>query len=471
MIYDPLLGSIRTGNNGAGVSYDPILGKLRSGDVGIDVVYDELLGEVRADDLINPIEIFSAGEQGAWFDPSDLSTLFQDSAGTTPVTAVEQPVGKILDKSGRGNHASQPTSAARPVLSARVNLLTKTEDFGDEVWTAYVENMSRTADTITANGTSGYHYISQLCPFINGRRDTVSFETKASTARYLQVYPRGASDIMGATLDTQDGTYATFGSGVTVSSVLLSDGFYRFSVSFTVIGGSNGLEISIVSSENSVRRESSSVTGSIQVRKISLVPADQSSLPYQRVNTATDYDTVGFPKYLKFDGVDDFLVTNSIDFSATDEMTVWSGVRKLRDSAIGMLAELSVAMSINPGSFYMGAPASTTPTYTFASMGITYGVATTPTTYASPVTNILTGTSDISADSAKLRINGSQVAESTADQGTGNYGNYPLYIGMRGGTTLPFKGHLYGLVVRGKTTLDGVIAKMERWINSKTKAY
>ena len=25
---------------------------------------------------------------GAWFDPSDMSTLYQDAAGTTPVTAV-----------------------------------------------------------------------------------------------------------------------------------------------------------------------------------------------------------------------------------------------------------------------------------------------------------------------------------------------------------------------------------------------
>ena len=42
--------------------------------------------------------LFAAGEQGAWFDPSDFSTMFQDSAGTTPVTAVEQPVGLMLDK-------------------------------------------------------------------------------------------------------------------------------------------------------------------------------------------------------------------------------------------------------------------------------------------------------------------------------------------------------------------------------------
>ena len=32
-----------------------------------------------------------------------------------------------------------------------------------------------------------------------------------------------------------------------------------------------------------------------------------TSKPYQRVNTATDYDAVGFKKYIKFDGVDDYL--------------------------------------------------------------------------------------------------------------------------------------------------------------------
>ena len=31
----------------------------------------------------NPSELFKNGEQGAWYDPSDLSTLFQDAAGTS----------------------------------------------------------------------------------------------------------------------------------------------------------------------------------------------------------------------------------------------------------------------------------------------------------------------------------------------------------------------------------------------------
>jgi len=45
-----------------------------------------------------PDELFANGEKGAWYDPSDLTTLFQDSAGITPVTADGDPVGLMLDK-------------------------------------------------------------------------------------------------------------------------------------------------------------------------------------------------------------------------------------------------------------------------------------------------------------------------------------------------------------------------------------
>lgn len=43
--------------------------------------------------------LFSSGEQGGMWDATDMATLFQDSAGTTPVTAVSQPIGLMLDKS------------------------------------------------------------------------------------------------------------------------------------------------------------------------------------------------------------------------------------------------------------------------------------------------------------------------------------------------------------------------------------
>ena len=46
-----------------------------------------------------PLSLFANDEAGVWYDPSDLSSLFQDAAGTTPVTAAGQPVGLMLDKS------------------------------------------------------------------------------------------------------------------------------------------------------------------------------------------------------------------------------------------------------------------------------------------------------------------------------------------------------------------------------------
>lgn len=46
-----------------------------------------------------PVTLFAGGKQGALYDPSDLTTLFQDAAGTVPVTKSGDPVGLMLDKS------------------------------------------------------------------------------------------------------------------------------------------------------------------------------------------------------------------------------------------------------------------------------------------------------------------------------------------------------------------------------------
>ena len=50
-----------------------------------------------------------------WIDPSDISTLFTDSGGTTAVTAAEDPIGRAADKSGNSRHATQSTSGYRPL--------------------------------------------------------------------------------------------------------------------------------------------------------------------------------------------------------------------------------------------------------------------------------------------------------------------------------------------------------------------
>lgn len=66
--------------------------------------------------FINTFLFFSPSSLSpvAWYDPSDLSTLWQDD-GTTPVTTDGQSVYRMDDKSGNGNHYRQATEAARPL--------------------------------------------------------------------------------------------------------------------------------------------------------------------------------------------------------------------------------------------------------------------------------------------------------------------------------------------------------------------
>ena len=54
---------------------------------------------LRSSVAFNPAVLFRLTDTGWVYDHSDFSTIFQDAAGTIPVTAVGQPVGLQLDKS------------------------------------------------------------------------------------------------------------------------------------------------------------------------------------------------------------------------------------------------------------------------------------------------------------------------------------------------------------------------------------
>ncbi|MBI1179114.1 MAG: hypothetical protein GC201_01050 [Alphaproteobacteria bacterium] len=103
----------------AGVWRDPVPVQIL--DAGTEFHTDPA-GAVRAAvtmsgiSVFDPSALFTGSEEGGWYDPSDLTTLFQDSAGTVPVAADGDPVGKMLDKSGNGRHLTAAADAARPTF-------------------------------------------------------------------------------------------------------------------------------------------------------------------------------------------------------------------------------------------------------------------------------------------------------------------------------------------------------------------
>jgi hypothetical protein len=425
----------------------------------------------------SPASLFAAGEQGAWYDPSDFSTMFQNSAGTTPVTAVEQPVGLIRDKSGRNNHASQATSASCPVLSARVNLLTYSEQFDNAAWTKFgatvvansatAPNGTTTADLIYPANTAAFRGVYQ-----NVSANSYSVYAKASGKNWLALI--NISGAAGAAwFNLSAGTVGTVVSGYTATIESAGNGWYLCKLSHA----SNFVQAFYYATDadNTSTATVNGTDGVLLWGADLRVTNDGVGIPaYQRVAAATDYDTSGFPLYLRFDGTDDSLSTASIDFSATDKMSVFAGVRKLNDASGGLISELGNVSAggwyLYPGNWLNASGAF----YTFAGRGSAAGVfgqAVQTGTYTAPITNVLTATGNISGDLNTLQVNGVAGTNATADQGTGNYANDALYIGRRGGTTLPFNGRLYSLIVRGAQSTTAQITSTETWVNGKTKAY
>jgi hypothetical protein len=370
-----------------------------------------------------------------------------------------------------GNHASQSTSASRPVLSARVNLLTYSEQFDNAAWAKVLLGSALAPSVASTNSGTD--------PLGTSTADRVQFSLNGNTASGDLSIIRQSVSVAVATYtfsiwlrSFDSNSYVmTISAGTVEQFITVTPTWQLFTVAAT-IGAAGAVTPGVFL--RGARTTANSNTADILMWGADYRPTnDGVGIPaYQRVAAATDYDTSGFPLYLKFDGTDDSLSTASIDFSATDKMNVFAGIRKLSDANIGILLELSASVSANNGTFRFSAPHNTaSATYQFSSRGTIERAPISPTDYAAPVTNVIVGLGDISGDTATLRINGSQVAETLTDQGTGNYGNYPLFIGSRNSASLRLNARLYSLIIRGAQSTDAQIASTEAWVNGKTKAY
>lgn len=542
----------------------------------------------------SPAALFAASETGVWYDPSDLTTLFQDTAGTTPVTTPGQTVALMLDK-----------SRVQSFNTPKRNLLRWTEDFSNAVWTnsgitilannAVAPDGTTTADKLSSSGTiapSSALYQQQNAGVTTY---TYSLYAKADGANFVYVFYSNGGVDHGRYFDLTTGVAGNTVGTITGSSVTnVGNGWFRCSITFTGNGlfpavlpsttnatgrpsqtGTTpngvlvwGAQIELGSTATAYQRidagplptawlgthatqataaarptygiepmtgrrnlllatdtlatQSVTVTavahtlsftgtgtvtltgasiagpligtgagnrvsltftptaGSLTLTVVGSVTLAQLELgstatAYQRVTTQFDVTEAGVASksYLRFDGVDDGMATSAINFTATDKMTVFGGVRKLSDAGgTGMLVEFtSGAFDPTQRSFFLAAPGYLTK-YTWRTGGTSNAdVNLTDANLSAPITNVLTGVGDIASDTSILRVNGVQRGSSSADQGTGNFTTAQLFIGRRGGTMLQMNGQIYSLIVRGAATDAATITSTETWVNSRTGAY
>jgi hypothetical protein len=417
------------------------------------------------------------------------STNFQVYAGPTSSFSVDN----ISVKELAGNHATQATAASRPTygivpLGGRRNLLTRTEEFGDAAWTkpnvaltenaAVAPNGTMTAESMIPNTTgSVVHGINErpadLATVIPAGAYTVSVYVKSNGYNWFRLRSFDGTSDKDVWFNLSTGQVGTTPAGATPSITSLGSGWYRCSIQLTA---STNITLRYSSqffaspADNTINFAGDGTSGILLWG--AQIELGSTATAYQRVTTQYDVTEAGVQSlsYLFFDGVDDFLVTPTITPNI-DKVQVFAGVRKLSDAAVGTLVELSATITSNNGAFSVPAPTASNDRYGFNSKG-TILASSFAIGYAAPTTNVLAGLGDISGDTATLRINGNQVAQNTGDQGTGNYLAYPLYIGRRGGTSFPFNGQIYNMIVRfGANLTTTQITNTERYVNKKTGAY
>jgi len=236
-----------------------------------DIIAPESPPVIVPDPDENILALFANGEVGAWYDPSDLTTVFQDAAGTTPAN-VGDPVGLILDKSqgGVGATNQMPATSASDWVVLGSN--TATDEVDGSVLITHVD----------ANDAA---YI-VLNSFYAGIQDTtkshkITFEAK-----------------------TTGGSSAAVLNGTSLGSpqqAVDSAGYQAFSFIVKWSGsGAMSLQINM------------SAGKTINIRSVSVyeLPGNHATQTTSAARPVLQQS--GDLYYLDFDGVDDTLFTNEI---------------------------------------------------------------------------------------------------------------------------------------------------------------
>jgi hypothetical protein len=450
------------------VSLDYIKGSYPQTNMGFGVAEELVVN------LVNGLNTF-------YYTPASNGVFRIRTIGGWTASGVLFSVDNISIREIRGNHRISPgPTTSRPILRARYNLLTFSEDLTNVYWfggqnitRALSDHYSATgARYTTITATSDVNHCRLLLD--KALFGTQKFSVTAKAGTHDRIALVLGTPFSGAWFDLTNGTTGRLtDQGAIISSSISSDGAGGWECSLitsTTAVWSQGVQIVMIAPGATTYIPGAVSGKTVLLTKADFRHAEFAHLPYQRITTATDYDTVGFPLYLDTDGADDWMRTAAtVDFSGSDKLTLIQGLHKRNDN-VSMFNELSPLFSGNQGSFFNVTGTNESSFYSSSSRGA--NVATTlqtakfnPSQYPAPDTAIISITHDIPGDLSRIWRNGVVGIDGTGEKGTGNFRNDHVYFYSRAGTGIRFNGRDYGQFAISRLLSDEDRAKVQNVFN------
>ena len=249
---------------------------------------------------------------GAWYDPSDLSTMFQERTGETPVTATGQSVGLILDKRLGLARGANFFSGLAGGVTANAN-------------GTVVASASLATCTCTVNGTYGVTFAATAAVIGTSYRWEITISAN-SAGKTVYFDFGGITHTLGVTTGTR--TTYTIAATLTASPTVY------------VVGGLVG--------------ESFALTSAI-VQTIAGNHATQTTSA-----SRPTFREVSGVRYLEFDGVDDYLrstftIAQPIDRISAIQQVAWTNGEQIfggsaSNTCVLMQATSTPTLALNSGS-------------------------------------------------------------------------------------------------------------------------
>ncbi len=375
----------------------------------------------------------------------------------------------------KGTHLIQATSGDRPTVSARYNQWTYSEQFDNAAWSKTRSSISAnaiadpngatTADKLVEDATAGNSHLMTQAVTTLAAPYTMIVHAKAGERTWIRIGNASVANT-NAWFNLAAGTVGTVQASATATITAMSNGWYRCAITFTATAASNVMSIGISTSDNTSNYNGDGASGLyVWGADLRITAHASQTIPYyQRIGAGTagvqDYNTTGpmtdgstgtFPVYLAHPSSDNLYTTATMDFTGTDEKMILAGVLKIANG--GIILEDSISSSLNEGVNWLFAgdlAGAATDYISFRSKGT--ASKNSDVTAIAPGVYAVGGYGKISTDDSTTTVNGVSSTVSL-DQGTGNYGNFTLYVSSRGGTTLFFNGNIFYIVsVDGRAT-------------------